>query len=48
MERGIEPLINENVVYVFDPRKREDMQVFSLAVIVLWLPVQSMPLPELE
>ena len=48
MERGGGPSINENVVNVFDPRKREDMQVFSLTVIVLWLPLQSMPLPELE
>ena len=48
MERGSEPVINVNVVNVLDPRKREDMQVFSFAIMVLWLPVQSMPLPELE
>lgn len=48
MKRGSEPLINVYVVNVLDPRKREDMQVFSFAVMVRWLPVQSMPLPELE
>jgi hypothetical protein len=48
MRSGSEPLINVYVVNVLDPRKREDMQVFSFAVMVLWLPVQSMPLPELQ
>ena len=48
MKRGSEPLINVYVINVLDPRKREDMRVFSFAVMVRWLPVQSMPLPELE